>query len=75
MSQLVVLNYETGCVDFISISAETMKKCEDLDYCDWLVYERFGYSESNTNYMIADNDLPINHYKEEDIPYDGEDYD
>lgn len=50
---IVILEYETG-----EVIIETVpKKFEELDGDDILT--NMGYSSSNTNYMIVDNDLHL----------------
>ena len=62
MTQLIVLNYATGNVDIIDISIEDANKCEEIGNTDWLVYEKLGYKESETNYMITNHKIKINYF-------------
>ena len=67
MKKLVVLDYSNGMLDIINVSEESSNRCDLLGDSNWLVYDKLGYKESETEYMIVDDQLVINQYEENEI--------
>ncbi len=58
MPQLAIIDYSTGKIEILNLSAETFEKYSN-DF-DVLVYEVLGCRQSDVYYMVSGNRIEVN---------------
>ncbi len=57
MPQLAIIDYSTGKIEILNLSAETFEKYSN-DF-DVLVYEVLGYRQSDVYYMVSEKEIEV----------------